>query len=154
MKKNDESAKIAYFISDFLNTYAPTFLTNSRHTLKSYKDSLVLCLSFLETENIKPGCFSRECFERAWLEKWILWLKETRQCSADTCNVRLGHCGYSLNIWERKISNAYIFIRKRKKSNGKNAPKRRYAGLHGMLLRQCSPRRISQHGQGNGTLYF
>ena len=32
--------------------------------------------------------------------------------------------------------------------------KRKYAVLHGMLLRQCSPRRISQHGQGNGTLYF
>ena len=63
MKKNDESAKIAYFISDFLNTYAPTFLTNSRHTLKSYKDSLVLYLSFLEAEDIEPDCFGRKCFE-------------------------------------------------------------------------------------------
>ena len=154
MKKNDESAKIAYFISDFLNTYAPTFLTNSRHTLKSYKDSLVLYLSFLETENIKPDCFSRECFERAWLEKWILWLKKPASAARTPAMYGWGHCGYSLNIWERKISNTYIFIRKRKKSNGKNAPKRKYVGLHGMLLRQCSPRRISQQGQGNGTLYF
>ena len=110
MKKNDEPAKIAYFISDFLNAYAPTFLTNSRHTLKSYKDSLVLYLSFLETENIKPDCFSRECFERAWLEKWILWLKETRQCSADTCNVRLGSLRVFLEyLGEKDIEYLYLY---------------------------------------------
>ena len=141
-------------ISDFLNTYAPTFLTNSRHTLKSYKDSLFLYLSLLETENIKPDCFSRKCFERLWIEKWILWLKKPASPAQTPAMCGWVNCGYSLNIWERRISNTYIFIRKRKKSNGKNAPKRKYVGLHGMLLRQCSPRRISQQGQGNGTLYF
>lgn len=154
MKKNDEPAKIAYFISDFLNTYAPTFLTNSRHTLKSYKDSLVLYLSFLETEDIKPDCFSRKCFERAWIEKWILWLKETRLCSADTCNVRLGSLRVFLEyLGEKDIEYLYLY-QEAKKSNGRNAPKRKYAGLHGMPLRQCSLRRISQHGQGKGMLYF
>lgn len=120
MKKNDESAKIAYFISDFLNTYAPTFLTNSRHTLKSYKDSLVLYLSFLETENIKPDCFSRECFERAWLEKWILWLKETRQCSADTCNVRLGSLRVFLEyLGEKDIEYLYLYQEAKKNQTAK-----------------------------------
>lgn len=48
----------------------------------------------------------------------------------------------------------YIFRKLWEKANGKNAPKRKYAGLHGMPLRQCSLRRISQHGQGKGMLYF
>lgn len=129
MKKNDESAKIAYFISDFLNTYAPTFLTNSRHTLKSYKDSLVLYLSFLETENIKPDCFSRECFERAWLEKWILWLKETRQCSADTCNVRLGSLRVFLEyLGEKDIEYLYLY-QEAKKIKRQKCTKKKVCGL-------------------------
>lgn len=42
MKKTDDAPVIARRISEFLCSYAPQFLTSSEHTLKGYKDSLVL----------------------------------------------------------------------------------------------------------------
>lgn len=129
MKKNDDPAKIAHFISEFLNAYAPTFLTNSRHTLKSYKDSLVLYLSFLEAENIRPDCLSRKCFERVWIEKWILWLKETRRCSADTCNVRLGSLRVFLEyLGEKDIEYLYLY-QEAKKIKRQKCTKKKVCGL-------------------------
>lgn len=90
MKKSDDSVKIARYISEFLETYAPNFLTTSEHTLKSYRNALGLYICFLETESVTPESFSRHCFEREKIEKWIVWLKESRNCSPETCNVRLG----------------------------------------------------------------
>ena len=90
MKKTDDAVKIARYISEFLDVYAPNFLTTSEHTLKSYRNALGLYINFLETESVTPGNFSRNCFEREKIEKWIVWLKESRNCSPETCNVRLG----------------------------------------------------------------
>ena len=90
MKKSDDAAKIARYISEFLNVYAPNFLTTSEHTLKSYRNALGLYICFLETESVEPANFSRNCFEREKIEKWIVWLKGSRNCSSETCNVRLG----------------------------------------------------------------
>lgn len=90
MKRSDDAVKIARYISEFLDNYAPNFLTTSEHTLKSYRNALGLYISFLEGESVAPGNFSRHCFEREKIEKWIVWLKESRNCSLATCNVRLG----------------------------------------------------------------
>lgn len=46
MKKNNDAAKIAWYISEFMETYAPSFLTNSEHTLKSYRDTITLYVAF------------------------------------------------------------------------------------------------------------
>ena len=88
-RNNNDAVRFSRYISDFLYDYAPNMLTNSEHTLKSYKDALTLYIRFLESENIAPSAFSKSCFERLRIEKWIRWLKETRSCSPDTCNVRL-----------------------------------------------------------------
>ncbi len=48
MKKNDDSLRIARYMSDFLNSYVPCFLTTSEHTLKSYRDAMGLYVGFLE----------------------------------------------------------------------------------------------------------
>ena len=50
MKKTDDAVKIARYISEFLDVYAPNFLTTSEHTLKSYRNALGLYINFLETE--------------------------------------------------------------------------------------------------------
>ena len=89
MRTNCEAVKFSRYVSDFLYDYAPNMLTNSDHTLKSYKDALTLYILFLESENISPYDFSKDCFERPFIEKWIRWLREVRRCSQDTCNVRL-----------------------------------------------------------------
>lgn len=91
MKRNDkEAAQMAGYISEFLNSYAPIALTNSEHTLKSYKDALVLYIAFLESEGITPSQLAKSCFEKTVVERWLLWLKEERGCCPETCNVRLG----------------------------------------------------------------
>jgi len=90
VKKNNEAVKIARYIHDFLNDYAPKLLTTSKHTLKSHRDALSLYIKFRESEGITPSSFTKACFERPVIERWIKWLKEIRGCSPDTCNVRLG----------------------------------------------------------------
>lgn len=110
MKKNDDSIKIARGISEFLNSYAPNFLTNSACTLKSYRDSLRLYISFLEIEGITPEKLSRCHFEKGWIEKWIVWMKEVRRCGPDTCNVRLGSLRVFLEyLGDRDIEFKYLF---------------------------------------------
>ena len=91
MKKNNrEAARMAGYISEFLHDYAPQFLTSSKHTLKSYRDALTLYIVFLDEKGITHGSLGRSCFERASIEEWIAWLKDARQCSPETCNIRLG----------------------------------------------------------------
>ena len=90
MEKYKEAAIIARYVSDFLCNYAPTFLTTSPCTLKSYRDALKLYMDFLEKQGINASNLSRRYLEKVWIEKWIVWLKDDRKCSQDTCNVRLG----------------------------------------------------------------
>lgn len=104
MKKNNEAAKMARYISEFLNNYALNFLTNSEHTLKSYKDTLTLYIIFLESEGITPNQLDKSCFEKDFMEKWVKWLKEERKCCPDTCNVRLG----SLRVFLEYLGNKDI----------------------------------------------
>lgn len=109
-KNNTEAAKISGYISEFLYDYAPCFLTDSEHTLKSYKDALTLYVTFLEAEGITPNSLDKKCFEKAMLEKWIKWLRETRRCCPDTCNVRLGSLRTFLEfLGSRDIGLLYLY---------------------------------------------
>ncbi len=97
-------------MSDFLDSYAPSFLTTSEHTLKSYKDAMGLYIGFLENSGVTPKILSRKHFEREWIEKWIVWMKETRRCSPDTCNVRLGSFRMFLQfLGSRDIEFQYLY---------------------------------------------
>jgi site-specific recombinase XerD len=89
MRPNDDAARFAKLISNFLGDYAPNMLTASEHTLKSYRDALTLYVAFLESGGVKPSGLGAACFERPRIEEWIVWLKQTRSCAAATCNVRL-----------------------------------------------------------------
>ena len=110
MKKTNDVSLFARYISDFLHDYAPSFLTQSNHTLKSYKDTLTLYIRFLEHEGITPATIDRHCFERACIEKWIQWMINDRSCCRDTCNVRLGSLRVFLNfIGGKNISLLYLF---------------------------------------------
>lgn len=86
MKKTDDAPVIARRISEFLCSYALQFLTGSEHTLKAYKDSLALFFQFLQDEGIAPDSLERKHLEKDWIEKWVIWLKESRGNSPDTCN--------------------------------------------------------------------
>ena len=110
MRKNNEAVIFSRHISDFLYEYAPNMLTNSERTLKSYKDVLTLYVLFLESEGITPSGFTKKCFERLYIEKWICWLKENRSCCPDTCNVRLASIRVFLEyVGSRDISLMYLY---------------------------------------------
>lgn len=125
MKKNDDAVKIARYISEFLNIYAVNFLTTSEHTLKSYRIALGLYIKFLETKTYTPGNFSRNCFEREKIEQWIVWLKESRNCSNETCNVRLGSLRVFLEfLGSQDIEYLYLYqeaqkVKRQKCTKGK-----------------------------------
>jgi site-specific recombinase XerD len=90
IKASGESVKIARHINTFLNEYVPSQKSKSSHTLKSYQYALSLYIDFLETQkNTKPESLRGECFCTEYIEDWLLWIMEQRNCSAATCNNRL-----------------------------------------------------------------
>ena len=90
-KPTAESMEIAKHIHGFITEYAPVHLTTSGHTLKNYRASLSLYLTFLQEERgITPPMLGIGCFSLESIEAWIKWIKEKRGCSAQTCNIRLG----------------------------------------------------------------
>ena len=110
MKNSNDAVILSRYISDFLCDYAPNHLTQSKCTLKSYKDALTLYMLFLEDEGITPSAFTKACFERQSIEKWIKWLKEKRKCSPATCNVRLASIRVFLEfIGSRDVSLMYLY---------------------------------------------
>jgi integrase/recombinase XerD len=110
MKKTDDAPVIARRISEFLYDYAPQFLTSSEHTLKGYKDSLTLYFQFLQDNGIKPDSLSHHHLEKEWIEKWIIWLKDNRKNSPDTCNNRLASIrGFLEFLAEKDIRMKYLY---------------------------------------------
>ena len=90
MKKKSEGDLIVEYVRKFTTVYAPAHKSGSQNTLKSYKKALKLYLDFLESEKgIKPETLCGECFSKANLEAWIVWLRITRGCGLGTCSNRL-----------------------------------------------------------------
>jgi site-specific recombinase XerD len=111
MKIGNEALVIARHISDFLNIYALSQKTASMHTLKSYRTSLGLYISFLESiKGITQTSLNRKCFERPFVEEWLGWLAATRGCSPGTCNNRLASMRVFLKyLGSRDIQFLYLF---------------------------------------------
>ena len=120
---SDDATLIARRVKEFLEDYAPRFLTTSEHTLKAYRDALSLFFLFLQELGIAPGALSRSHLERNWIEKWIVWLKEERGNSPDTCNNRLASMRRFLEyVGSRDVSMQYLYLEsklvKRQKTAG------------------------------------
>lgn len=129
MKKNGDSLVIAKRISEFLYEYAPHFLTNSEHTLKGYNDALILYFQFLEESGITPSNLSHENFERTWVERWIIWLKETRNNSPETCNIRLASMRRFIEYLASKDIRMEYLYQESKLVKRQRCPKRKVTGL-------------------------
>lgn len=86
----NEAVAIARHMNVFLNDYAPTQKIRSEHTLKSYSYALSLYLGFLETEKgVRPQNLCGENFSVPVIEEWLVWIRDIRACSPETCNSRL-----------------------------------------------------------------
>lgn len=101
-RREAEAALVARLVHEFLDEHAPTRLTESPHTLKSYRDAASSYLDYLESRGVTPDSLSRGHFEREWVEGWIAWLKSDRNNSNDTCNVRLGSLRALLEFMGRR----------------------------------------------------
>ena len=110
-KATNESIRIAGYISQFLNDYAPSQKTSSVNTLRSYQNALSLYLTFLENEK-KVQCtgLAGNCFTRMVIEEWIRWLKEKRGCSPESCNNRLASMRAFLKyLGSRDVAYLYLY---------------------------------------------
>ena len=102
---------IARRVKEFLEDYAPQFLTTSDHTLKAYGDALALFFAFLQEQGVKPETLERSHLERGWVERWIVWLKAERGNSPDTCNNRLASLRRFLEyVGSRDVSMQYLYL--------------------------------------------
>lgn len=87
---NNEAYQLARHIYNWIHIYSPSIQSNSSHTIKTYMITLSLFARFLEKEKkINPSSLKFKCFSQKYIEEWILWLKHKRNCSPQTCNIRL-----------------------------------------------------------------
>lgn len=129
MKKTDDAPVIARRISEFLFEYAPQFLTSSEHTLKGYNDALILYFQFLEGSGVSPSSLTRHHLEKEWIKKWILWLKESRKNSPETCNNRLASLRRFLEyLADKDIKMEYLY-QEAKRIKRQKCPKRKVSGI-------------------------
>ena len=112
MKVTKDSVTIAKHIDTFLNDYMPSQKTKSEYTLKSYSEAMSLYIGFLEAEKgIHPGNLCGNCFSRENVESWLVWLREMRSNSPETCNTRLASLrAFIKYLGEKDISYLYLSL--------------------------------------------
>lgn len=109
-KPNKEACILARYIHDWLHGYTTSLKANSPHTIKNYSNALSLFIHFLaSTKKIDGSNFSFKLLSYNYIEEWILWLKNTRKCSPETCNNRLASIRAFLKyLATREISFIYL----------------------------------------------
>lgn len=88
-RANPEGVALARRVHDFVWDYAPSHLTPSEHTLRSYRTALSLYVGWLAGAGVAPSTLSASDFRAARIESWLIWLADERGNSPQTCNVRL-----------------------------------------------------------------
>jgi site-specific recombinase XerD len=112
MRRSDNIAlEITKYIDTFLNDYVPNYSGRSEHTHKSYSTAISLYIDFLEKEKkIVPARLGYECFSRDYIEEWLKWLSDNRNCSPQTCNVRLASFRVFLEyLADKDVSLLYLY---------------------------------------------
>lgn len=108
-KVNNEVVDIANYINKYLNGYIQYNKSTSECTLKSYKESLRLYLEYLETIGITLTNLSYECFNTKNIENWLVYLKDVRNNTNQTINLRLTSLKVFLEyLGKQDISLLYI----------------------------------------------
>lgn len=95
-----ESAALAQGMHDFVWQWAPTHLTQSEHTLRSYRTALTLYVTWLGERGVAPESLSASHFSTSEVESWLEWLSGTRGNSPQTCNQRLS----AIRTWSGYMS--------------------------------------------------
>lgn len=77
-------------LRDFLTDYLIARRNFSEKTARSYRQSLNLLRNYLkDTKGISFDKMDFSCFTRSSIYDFLMWLKDSRKCSAQTLNLRL-----------------------------------------------------------------
>ena len=88
-KIDNEAIEIIEYIRKYSNEYLENIKTDSKNTKKGYKDTLRLYLEYLEINQVTPLNLNYSCFSVEKVEEWLNYLKNTRNNSNQTINLRL-----------------------------------------------------------------
>lgn len=76
--------------SDFINKELPAIRQSSTNTVETYRRSLNNYINYLEREeNIKRKDICYQYFNKEYLKKYLLFMKNTLKLSEKTCNLRM-----------------------------------------------------------------
>ena len=154
-KPNKESILIAGYISGFLDGYVLSQKTDSMNTLKSYRDAIVLYLFFLENEKkIHSDSLNADCFRHTVIEEWLVWLRESRRCSPESCNNRLASLRTFLKyLGSRDVAYLHLYLEAAQIPRRK-CQKKKVEGLTREAVKALMDvgRRIE--GEANSELFF
>ena len=128
-KLGAEAALVSSLVHGFLDEHAPGVLTDSPHTLKSYRDALSLYLLFLESRGVTCDDLARGHFGRTWIEEWVAWLKSERGNSGGTCNSRLASLRAFLEYAAGRDPGMLVFYHESRLVKRQKAPKTKVEGM-------------------------
>lgn len=149
-----EAATVGRLVHDFCWDWAPSHLTSSEHTLRSYRTALQLYLQFLESRGVTAVSLSASHFGRDMVEDWLVWLADVRGNKPQTCNQRLMSLRAFLSYASRKeptMSHLYAEVAEVTKLT---APKTKVEGLSLDAVRALShaPDQGTRCGRRDATL--
>ena len=98
-RTSHESEAIARLVHDYCWDWLPNQHTSSQNTLRSYRTSMTLYLTWLVETGVTPSGLCAGSFSAASIEGWLTWLSTERGNSPQTCNNRLAaikkFCAYA-----------------------------------------------------------
>ena len=126
-----QAERLARYTHDWINNYIPSLKTNSGHTERSYRLSLSLFATFLEsTKGITPYSLTTECYSVETLNEWQKWLKEVRCVCNATCNNRMAAIKSLLEyIGGRDPAFSYLHIRASEYVHHLKEPMKKVTGM-------------------------
>lgn len=79
----------AKHLTDFLSKYLPGERGVSTNTIRSYRDSFVLFIAFMEQRNVHLRALTLEKITKESIVDFLEWLQSKRHCGDATRNLRL-----------------------------------------------------------------
>lgn len=108
-KPSKEACLFATYISNWLTEYVPVICNASPKTIQAYKTAITLYLVFLDTEKgVTPSTLQFRHIDHDYVEEWLKWLRDKRNCCPYTCNCRLA----SLKAFIKYLSTRDVSYRK------------------------------------------
>ena len=110
MKMTDFAVLVNKFIMDYLTSAR----NMSPNTILSYRDAIVLLLTFMtQVYGIKPERLEITDIDADRVEKFLDWLESERTSSIATRNVRLAEApsyGMPVNLYDKRSKGALAYV--------------------------------------------